>query len=87
LLLSELRYIYWSGKTGYKRQRSQRVYPFKKRRSFYYSSLPNGDVNISYKGIYAPKKAIDSARFGAVEHGGVPSVPCDLMLVNVLNIC
>ncbi|XP_021720832.1 telomere repeat-binding protein 2-like [Chenopodium quinoa] len=45
-----LRCIYRSRRTGYKRPRSQRIYPFKKRKFYHYSSLLNSDVDDGCKG-------------------------------------
>ncbi|CAO2824981.1 unnamed protein product [Amaranthus hypochondriacus] len=57
---TELRCIYRSRKTGYKRQRSQRIYPFKKRKIFRYNSLSNSDGDTDCKGVYdSPGRAID----------------------------
>ncbi|KNA25292.1 hypothetical protein SOVF_007350 [Spinacia oleracea] len=44
-----LRCIYRSRRTGYKRQRSQRIYPFKKRKFYHYSSLSNSDGDTGCK--------------------------------------
>ncbi|XP_057548571.1 telomere repeat-binding protein 2-like isoform X2 [Amaranthus tricolor] len=49
---TEPRCIYRSRKTGYKRQRSQRLYLFKKRKIFRYNSLSNSDGDTDSKGVY-----------------------------------
>lgn len=55
-----LRCIYRSRRTGYKRQRSQRIYPFKKRKFYHYSSLSNSDGDTGCKGVYdSSERAID----------------------------
>lgn len=46
---TELRCIYRSRRTGYKRQRSQRIYPFKKRKFYHYSSVSNSDRDTGCK--------------------------------------
>ncbi|KAL9228721.1 hypothetical protein vseg_004270 [Gypsophila vaccaria] len=53
---SEVRCLYRS-RTGYKRPRSQRIYPFKKRRCYQYNSLTSSHAEIGFKGIYNYREA------------------------------
>lgn len=68
---TELRCIHRSRRTGYKRQRSRRIYPFKKRKFYHYSSLSNSDGSTGCKGVYSsPVRAIGQtvSAFSAVRH-------------------
>ncbi|KAK9279583.1 hypothetical protein L1049_013262 [Liquidambar formosana] len=61
----ELKPIYRNRKTCYRRQRSQRNYPFKRRKLFDRSSVSNSDGGISSEGIsYSFKNGIDGDVFG-----------------------
>ncbi|KAL2898956.1 Telomere repeat-binding protein 2 [Bienertia sinuspersici] len=77
---TELRCIYRSRRTGYKRQRSERIYPFKKRKKFYhYSSLSNSAGDTGCKGVYnSPDRKIDQtvSAFSAIRHGVNGSSSC-----------
>ncbi|XP_074289990.1 telomere repeat-binding protein 2-like [Silene latifolia] len=65
LSYSDVRNLYHSKKTGYKRLRSQRVYPFKKRRLYHYSSLSSSYAAIGFEGVHNyPGKAIGTPTFG-----------------------
>lgn len=71
--------VYRSRKNGYKRQRSQRIYPFKKRKFFRYSSLSNCDGGTGCKSAYNSSDMSigkSSTCFGAAGHGGVRSCLC-----------
>ncbi|XP_074274920.1 telomere repeat-binding protein 1-like isoform X2 [Silene latifolia] len=56
--------MFSSRKTGFKRQRSQRIYPFKRRRFYHHSS--SSHVDISYnKSVYNyPDKDVDANASG-----------------------
>ncbi|CAO2840694.1 unnamed protein product [Amaranthus hypochondriacus] len=82
---TELRCIYRSRRTGYKRPRSRRIYAFKKRKLYRYSSLSNSDKDTGSKGVYdSPGTDIDQAvsAFSTVRHGGVTSGLC-LVFINM----
>ncbi|KAJ8452596.1 hypothetical protein Cgig2_004932 [Carnegiea gigantea] len=69
---TELRCVYRSRKNGYKRQKSQKIYPFKKRKFFRCSSLSSCDGVIGCKGAYNSSdmsSGKSSTCFGAVGHG------------------
>ncbi|GLU02340.1 hypothetical protein SLE2022_195940 [Rubroshorea leprosula] len=58
--LEDLRPSYCERNNSYKRLRSERNYPFKKRKFFHYTSLPNSDGGISSDGIaHSPQRSID----------------------------
>ncbi|GAB4824420.1 hypothetical protein Ancab_007307 [Ancistrocladus abbreviatus] len=64
--------IYRNRKNVYKRQRSQRIYPLKKRKLFDYISVSNSKGEIGRETIYdSPEKARDvtASGFGAKRHG------------------
>jgi len=76
---AELRCVYRSRKNGYKRQKSQKIYPFKKRKFFRCSSLSSCDGVVGCKGAYNSSdmgSGKSSICFGAVGHGGVRSCLC-----------
>ncbi|XP_057536103.1 telomere repeat-binding protein 5-like isoform X2 [Amaranthus tricolor] len=69
---TELRCIYRSRRTGYKRPRSRRIYAFKKRKLYQYSSLSNSDGHTGSKVVYdSPGTDIDQSvsAFSTVRHG------------------
>lgn len=81
----ELRCIYRSRRTGYKRPRSRRIYAFKKRKLYQYSSLSNSDGHTGSKVVYdSPGTDIDQSvsAFSTVRHGGVTSGLC-LVFINM----
>lgn len=88
---AELRCIHRSRRTGYKRQRSRRIYPFKKRKFYHYSSLSNSDGSTGCKGVYSsPVRAIGQtvSAFSAVRHRGVASgLFCCMIFNNMSNCC
>ncbi|KAK6926989.1 hypothetical protein RJ641_008708 [Dillenia turbinata] len=64
--------VYRIRKSCYKRQRSQRNFPFKKRKFSDHSSVSSSDGGISSEGISSsPKKGIigETSEFGATQHG------------------
>ncbi|GAB4860140.1 hypothetical protein Ancab_011618 [Ancistrocladus abbreviatus] len=64
--------VYHNRKNGYKRQRSQRIYPLKKRKLFEYGSVPNSDGGISSESMCeSPEKArgVTASSFVAIGHG------------------
>ncbi|KAH9626527.1 hypothetical protein KSS87_009615, partial [Heliosperma pusillum] len=69
--------LYHSKKTGYKRLRSQRVYPFKKRRLYHYSSSSSSHGDIGFKGVYNyPGKAVGTTASGFRKAGVNGSPAC-----------
>ena len=85
---AEPRCIYRSRKTGYKRQRSQRLYLFKKRKIFRYNSLSNSDGDTDSKGVYdSSGREIDQtvSAFSTIRNGGVASGLCVLKFINKSN--
>ncbi|KAK9755249.1 hypothetical protein RND81_01G012500 [Saponaria officinalis] len=74
---TDVRYLYRSRKIGYKRQRSQRIYPFKRRRFYHHTSLSSSHADISYKGVYSYRdKAFDSKISGFSSVGVNGSSAC-----------
>ncbi|GKV32890.1 hypothetical protein SLEP1_g41456 [Rubroshorea leprosula] len=62
----DLKPSYCNRNNCYKRLRSERNYPFKKRKFFQYASLPNSDGGISSEGIaHSPEKGINGDATGS----------------------
>ncbi|KAH9619800.1 hypothetical protein KSS87_012885 [Heliosperma pusillum] len=73
---SEVRCLFSGRKTGYKRQRSQRIYPFKRRRFYHHSSSSHADISYN-KGVYNyPDKAVDANASGFGSMGVNGSSAC-----------
>ena len=71
---SEIKPVYHNKKTSYKRQRSQRDYPIKKRILYDRSSVSNFDGGVSREGISSsPRKGFSfgASCSAATVHGGL----------------
>ena len=81
---SEIKPVYHNRKICYKRRRSQRDYPFKKRKFYYRSSASSSGGGISSEDICSsPRKGFscDASVSGATMDGGLfPSFPFFFMV-------
>ncbi|XP_074267920.1 telomere repeat-binding protein 5-like [Silene latifolia] len=73
---SEVRCMFSSRKTGFKRQRSQRIYPFKRRRFYHHSSSSHADISYNKSVYNYPDKAVDANASGFGSMGVNGSSAC-----------